>query len=308
MKKLGRVLSRLCKWLIIAIFVVAAAYFIFSLIVRPSLTRDWSPDQAVLAHADFVGDIVKVSHIRNIKYRSTTDYDIRYYDKTFDLNKLASVWYMVEPFSGFGAGAAHTLVSFCFENYNCVSVSAEIRKEKGESFSAIKGLFRQYEIVYVVADEEDVIKLRSNYRHDKVFLYPVKTTQENMRKLFISMLERNNKLATVPEFYNTLTNTCTTNIVSHVNEIVPGRIPLSLKVLMPAYSDELAYKVGLIGNEVVKEVGKDGRQTQGQSSDKSLVGNERRITLDEMRAKYLINERAERYGDDDEEWSKKIRE
>ena len=186
---------------------------------------------------------------------------------------------MVEPFSGHGGGAAHTLVSFGFEGDDYVAISAEIRKERGESFSPIRGLFRQYEIVYMIADERDVVKLRSNYRKDDVFLYPIQTTKENMQKLFVSMLERANKLATEPEFYNTLTNTCTTNLVTHVNNIVPGRIPFSYKILMPAYSDELAQKIGLINSE---------------------------LPIEELRAKYRINHRALEYADD-QNFSVKIR-
>ena len=234
----------------------------------------------MLARAEISGDRVSISNIRNINYRTTKDYDVRYYDKTFDLNKIESVWYMVEPFSGHGAGAAHTLVSFGFAGGDYVAISAEIRKEKGESFSPVKGILRQYELVYVIADERDVIKLRSNYRKDDVFLYPVRTSKENMQKLFISMLERANKLATQPEFYNTLTNTCTTNLVAHVNEIVPGRIPLSYKVLMPAYSDELAREIGLIDNT---------------------------RSIEELRSKYRINDRASIFADDPL-FSQKIRE
>lgn len=273
------------RFLCLILFIVIA-YGLFSLIVRPSLDRDWTKDQKILARATIDGDLAKITNIRNINYRSTTDYDVHYYDQTFDLNKLNSVWYMVEPFTGHGAGAAHTLVSFGFEDGSYVAISVEIRKEMGESFGAVKGLLRQYELVYVIADERDVIKLRSNYRKDQVFLYPIKTTKENMRKLFLSMLERANGLATKPEFYNTLTSTCTTNIVSHVNDIVPDRVPFSFKVLMPAYSDELAYKIGLFETKTP-----DGKT----------------MTLEELRAKYKINEKAEKYAEDPE-WSRKIRE
>lgn len=276
------------KTLKIILYLVALCimfYFIFSLIVRPSLDRDWNRDQKVLAKVEINGDVISIKNIRNISYRSTKDYDVRYYDKSFDLNRLESVWYMVEPFAGYGAGAAHTLVSFGFEGGDYVAISAEIRKEKGESFSALKGLFRQYELVYVIADERDVIKLRSNYRKDEVFLYPVVTTKENMQKLFLSMVSRANKLATEPEFYNTLTSTCTTNIVSHVNEIVPGRVPWSFKVLMPAYSDELAYRIGLFETKA-----EDGHT----------------MTLEELRERYKINERAEKYAESGE-FSERIR-
>ena len=270
---------RITKYFFAFLLVLITSYLVFALATRPSLARDWTPDQKILAHADISTSTVRITNIRNINYRTTTDYDVRYYDKTFHLDELESVWFMVEPFSGHGAGAAHTLVSFGFENGDYVAISVEIRKEKGESFSPVKGLLRQYELVYVIADERDVIKLRSNYRKDDVFRYPVKTTRENMRALFIAMLSRANKLAAEPEFYNTLTNTCTTNIVAHVNDIVPGRIPLSYKVLMPAYSDELARAIGLI----------DDSQS-----------------IEELRATYRINERAEQYADDPE-FSKRIR-
>jgi hypothetical protein len=280
-----RRLRKSLRWVAGVAIPFVVAYFVFSLIVRPSLNRNWNDDQAVLARATMEGDRVTITNVRNINYRSANDYEVRYYDKTFDLKKLESVWFVVEPFSGHGFGAAHTLMSFGFEGGDYVAISAEIRKEKGESFSAVKGLFRQYEMVYVIADERDVVKLRSNYRRDKVFVYPVKTSRENMRKMFVSMLERANKLATKPEFYNTLVNTCTTSIVRHVNEIAPKKVPWSFKVLMPANSDELAYEIGLL----------DGATPDGRT-----------LTLEEMRQKYFINERAEKFKDDPS-FSMKIR-
>jgi hypothetical protein len=231
----------------------------------------------VLQRASFADNQVTITNVRNILYRSTRDYDVRYYDKTFALSELESVWYVVEPFSGHGFGAAHTMVSFGFKGGDYLAISAEIRKEKGESFSPVKGLFRQYEIVYVIADERDAVKLRAIHRRDKVFIYPVKTSAENRARLFVSMLKRANELATAPEFYNTLVNTCTTSIMRHVNEIVPGTVPWSYKVLMPAFSDELAYQLGLL----------DARGPDGST-----------LTLEQMRARYLINDRANDFKDD----------
>lgn len=90
-------------------------YFVFCLFVHPSLDRDWSKDQAILAHTQITDNIVTINNIRDITYKTTSDYDLHYYDKTFDLQKIESVWYVVEPFSGHGSGAAHTFVSFGFE-------------------------------------------------------------------------------------------------------------------------------------------------------------------------------------------------
>jgi len=238
------------------------------LVRTPSNDRNWADDQQTLPYATFNGSKVEVFNIRNFSYSSVDEYTPYYYDKVFDLDSLSSVDYIVEPFSGIGA--AHTFVSFGFDNGDYVAISVEIRKEQGESFSAIKGLLRSYELMYVIADEKDVVKLRTNYRKDTVYLYPAETSRENMRKLFIDMLTRANTLREHPEFYNTLTNTCTTNIASHINAITPRRIPWDLRLLLPKNSDELAYELGLIDNS---------------------------MPLEELRNKHHINSLAEEYAD-----------
>ncbi len=168
------------KFLKILLFMLISFIFIYGcilLFIKPSNNRDWADDQKVLAYAEINKNLVTIHNIRNFDYESTTKYTPHYYDKTFDLEKIKSVDFILEPFSEF-AGAAHTFLSFGFENDEYLAISIEIRKEKGEEFSATKGLFNKYEIMYVVADERDAIKLRSNYRKDKVYIYPAKTTKK----------------------------------------------------------------------------------------------------------------------------------
>ena len=266
---------RLRRWWAVGVLLC----LLFYALVEPSNDRNWTPDQQVLPRATFDGDAVFVRNIRDVVYRSPSDYSVRHYDRVFDLRALESVWFLVEPFEGV-QGPAHTLVSFGFRGDRYLAISAEIRKEVGETFSPLLGLLKQYELMYVVADERDVIKLRSNYRRDTVYLYPVRTTEERRRRMLVEMLQRVNRLAERPEFYNTLTNTCTTNIVRHVNTIAPRRVPLSYKVLLPAYADELAHDLGLIDTT---------------------------LTLEEARQRFRINDRAERFADDPE-FSRRIRE
>ena len=171
------------------------------------------------------------------------------------------IWcrWIVEPFDDW-KGPAHTLLSFGFEGESgveYVAISVEIRKEEGEEFSPWRGLVREYELMYVIGSEDDVIKVRTNFRKDDTYLYPIATDKEKMQWLFLSMLERANELKEQPEFYNTLTSTCTTNIVDHVNDMVEGRIPFSYKVLLPGYSDELAYDLGLIDTDLSFEEAQD---------------------------------------------------
>lgn len=232
--------SLLCAWLI------------FVLIVRPSNDRDWHADQTRLATADIAGDAVTIHDVRNATYRSTTDFDLRWETRRYDLSRLASVWFVVEPFADW-RGPAHTFLSFGFDDGEYIAISVEIRKERGESFSPLRGLLRQYEIAYVIGDERDLIGLRANHRKDDVFLYPIRATHDQARALFVSMLERANRIAAEPEFYNTLSNTCTSNIVDHIESIAPGRVPWSYKTLLPAYSDDLAYDLGLIDTDLPRE-------------------------------------------------------
>lgn len=271
-----KLLGKLILW-VIAIIVIA--YVALVIVVRPSNDRDWTVDQAVLPYAEINGNKVSIHNIRNFSYKTTSDYTPNYYDATFDLSEIKNVYFIVEPFSGHAVGAAHTFLSFEFEGDKFVSISVEIRKEKGESFSASKGILRQYELTYVVADERDVVKLRSNYRHDKVFVYPIKTTPEKMRAIFVNMLERANELKEKPEFYNTLVSNCTTNIAKHVNEITPGKVSWNITYLLPENSDRYVYDVGLIDNA---------------------------LPFEETRAKHLINDLAEKYADSPD-FSLKIR-
>ncbi|MFC1587763.1 DUF4105 domain-containing protein [Planctomycetota bacterium] len=217
--------------------------------IRPSNNRDWSPDQAVLAWAKINDHNTHIYNIRNFDYRSDDDYTIQYYDKDYDLNKLDRLYFVLEPFSTLGT-MAHTMLSFAFNNEDFVVVSIEIRKEKGESFSAFRGMFKKYELMYVLGDERDMIKLRSNVRKDDVFLYPIKIEKEEIKKLFIDILERVNKLKERPEFYHTLFNNCTTNIADHINNIYPGQIPFSWKLLLSGYSDKLAFDLGLVDSDL----------------------------------------------------------
>jgi hypothetical protein len=245
-------LRRLATIVAVIALIPVAAYGLLTLAVRPSNDRDWSPDQARLVQARFAGDSVHIENVRNAVYRSVSDYDVRWERRSYDLSRLETVWFIVEPFSDV-RGPAHTFLSFGFGDGQFVSISVELRKEIGETFHPLRGLLRQYELQYVVGDERDLIGLRANHRRDSVFLYPVRTTPEKKRALFVAMLERANGLAERPEFYNTLWSSCTTNIVSHINDIAPKRVPFSFKVLLPAYSDELAYDLGLLETELARD-------------------------------------------------------
>jgi hypothetical protein len=248
---MARPRRRIVRMLATGVLLCAVFWIFLGLLLRPSNTRDWNTDQVRLATAERIGDRVGIDNVRNASYRSTTDFDVRWETRRYDLAGLESVWFVVEPFADW-RGPAHTFLSFGFDDGEFVAISVEIRKERGESFSPLLGLMRQYEIAYVIGDERDLIGLRAWHRRDQVYLYPIRTTRDKARALFVSMLERANRLALAPEFYNTLTNTCTSNIVDHIESIAPGRVPWSVKTLLPAHADDLAYDLGLIDTSLAR--------------------------------------------------------
>jgi hypothetical protein len=246
--------------------------------IEPSNDRTWQNDVAVLPSADIDGDLITLQNIRDFEYRSETDYTPRWTEKTVDLQQLdtldlIAVYWM-------GDAIAHTILSFGFGGER-VAISIEIRKEEGEAFSALAGFFRRYELYYVVAEERDVIGLRTTYRDlpEDVYLYRVNMPRENMRGLFLEYARKINELNDRPEFYNSAITNCTTNIVTHV-QAFRGSVPLSWKMLLSGYFPELVYERG--------------------SLDQSLP-------FDALRRQSLVNERA-RTADGHADFSRRIRE
>lgn len=216
----------------------------------PSNDRVWLSDVAVLPFATIEGDLYTVHNIRNFDYRTETDFTPQYYDKTFDVQKLSSVD-LVTSYWG-SPKIAHVFVSFGFEGGDHLAISIETRKEEGEGYSTIKGFFKQYELYYVVADERDVIRLRTNVRKDPsedVYLYQLRAPIENGRRVFIDYMNSINRLKDEPEFYNTLTTNCTTSIWMH-SEINPNHVPLSWKILLSGYVPDYLYDLGRLDTSV----------------------------------------------------------
>ena len=230
----------------VALVAYLAAWSLFTLwwcSISPSNSRNWQTDVAVLPYAEISGDTVTVRNIRNFTYRSETDYQPSYYDKAFDIKKLDSVDLIAVYWMG--EAIAHIMLSFGFEGQEYLCFSIETRKEQGENYSTLKGFFKQYELTYVVADEMDLIRLRTDYRNpqEDVYLYRTRMPQENARKLFIEYIKTINSLRDKPEFYNTLTTNCTTDVVRQFQSF-GGRMRYNWKILLSGYTPLYAYEMG----------------------------------------------------------------
>jgi hypothetical protein len=240
--------------------------------------KPWRADLMVLPHVEVEGETITIRNVRNCRYRSESDYDVRHYDMRFRLTDVRTIDFIIVPFKE-TALLAHTMLSFGLADGRHFVVSVEARLEQDQDYSAVAAAGRRFPLTYVVADERDVILLRTLVRDVQVYLYPGRAQPQQIQDLLVDMLARVNQLHRQPEYYDSLTNNCTTNLVDHVNKLRPGRIPRDWRVLLPGHSDRLAYELGLL-------------EIQGP--------------FEYARSNYQVNQLAGLYADDPE-FSKRIR-
>ncbi len=207
--------------------------------------RLWRPDLAIMPFAEFQDEDIIIKHVRNCRYRSESDYDVRHYDLRFALADVNHIDFLIVPFQN-NSLLAHTMFSFGLRDGRHFIISVEARLDYGASYSPIRGITNKFELMYLIGDERDLIPLRTEARKAEVYLYPGRATPDQVQNLLVDMLERANQLQRVPENYDTINNNCTTNLVNHINKLRPGSIPADWRVLLPGHSDRLAYELGLL--------------------------------------------------------------
>jgi len=264
---------------LIGFLIVFCTVVVWWITIPASNERDWQTDVAVLPYATINGDLVTIHNIRNLKYRTETDFAPQYYDKAFDLKKLDSVDLVTVYWMG--DAIAHVMLSFGFNGKDFVAFSIETRKEKTEEYSTIKGFFKQYELTYIVADERDVIRVRTNFRNPRedVYIFRTRMKPERARLFFMEYIRKINELKERAEWYNTLTTNCTTNVVKHVRAFGVD-LRYSWKVLLSGYIARYVYDLG---------------------------GLDTRLSFEELKKRGYVNPRAQAIGDDPD-FSRKIRE
>ena len=244
--------------------------------ISPSNDRQWRPEVKVMPRAFIEGDRVRLTGVRDFEYRTRDDFTVRYEERELSLSHLSGIDFYVSYWSE--GPVAHTFLSFIFDNAPPLSISIETRPEVGEGFAPIASLFKQFELIYVVGDERDIVGVRTNYRHETVYLYHIKTSPEAARRLLLIYLTRINELADRPEFYHLLGNSCTINIIRYAN--AAGRVGnYDIRHLLNGFIDGYLYDSGRI--------------------DTSLP-------YEELRRRSLINEAAQA-ADDAPDFSERIR-
>lgn len=240
------------RWTTIALASAAAIAIYYFGFVTPDPNVEWSPEQARHPIVEIDGDLVHVQNVRNFTWRSRTDFTPGFYDRTYDLTKLNSMYYVIAPMPGLDA-VAHVFVCFGFSDGQTVAVSVEGRRRLGQPYQLIPSMFRQLQLMYVVGDERDVVGLRGAIWKVPVFFYPARTTPERMRAIFRSMMEGAHQLEEKPEFYNLIWNNCMTRILMHLRRLGGHSLPHDLQVLLTGLSDRIAFNLGYIDTDLTFE-------------------------------------------------------
>jgi hypothetical protein len=256
---------RLGLWAFAALVTLVLVYY-WGFIPPPSNDLHWRKDVSVLPWVEINGNLITVHNIRNSEYRSTTDFDLHYYDRTFDINKLRSM----DFFMCFWAPVpfCHTMMSFGFEDGNYLCISIETRPQEGQTYDVLRSCFKQYGIIYVAGDERDLVRLRTNFRDEGVYLYHVDTTTGAMRRKFLNYCRRMNELKVHPEWYYILTRNCTTDIPRRDGEN-RWMLPESWTVLVNGFVDRYLYQEGSLDTRMpLVELRKVGHiDTRAQNAD-----------------------------------------
>lgn len=217
--------------------------FVFS--AQPSHDRQWELGQEKLPAFHVYGDVLKVENYRDFVWTGELTAEPEYETRQFNLAKLTDLDVFISHFNSF-EGLAHIFLSFGFSGGERLVVSLESRREVGETFSPLLGMLRQYEIIYVVGSEEDIVGARTSFRNERVYRYPTVATVDQARALLLGLGEDINSVATQPKFYNTLTHNCTNEITRRVETMSDAQFPLTWKTLLPGYFDEVLYDMNLI--------------------------------------------------------------
>jgi hypothetical protein len=227
-------------WILVLILII---YLTWRYTLKPSNQGPWRPDQAQLPQVIFAGDLVTIKNVRHCTYRGLKDFDVRYYDRTFKISDLKKADFIYQPFSS-QALAAHTFISFAFGD-EYITISIEARRRKLGAINMVKGMLRYYNLIYIVANEQDMMALRPLHQKDKVYIYPLNAKESKIQELFKDMAKTINELYDNPKFYNSFTNNCTTALMPHINHIWPLKVPRSWRIFFSGYIDTLLHKHGL---------------------------------------------------------------
>lgn len=245
---------------LLVLVAVHAGLLLWWIRIKPSGDKPWRDDVARLLTGTVRGDHVQLDNVRNFRWRSDSDYDIRWERREVDLNRLTGADAVLSYWSG--QAIAHAMISFGFDDGRHLVFSMEVRKSREQAYSSIGGFFKQFETILVAADESDIIGVRTNVRGEDDYLYPLQLEHATLRALFLSYVHAANQLAVQPAFYNTFTSNCTTIVYRMARKIDAG-LPWDIRLLLTGYLPEYLHRIGAVDRSVpVKTLRERSRITE----------------------------------------------
>jgi hypothetical protein len=240
-----KILGWFGKGLALLLLIALCAGAITLIVRTPSHDRVWETGQDKLPHIVFDGDAFTIENLRDFNWTGPFEAEERYISDSYKVSDIVGVDVIISHFAEF-EGLAHIFLSFGFVDGRQVSISLESRREKGEKFSPFWGLFDQFEMIYVVATDDDLIGVRTGHRNERVYIYPTKATKEKAQELFKRLASNINAIHDEPVMYNTLMHNCTNEITREVEAMSTIDFPITYKTILPGFFDEVLYEVGVI--------------------------------------------------------------
>jgi len=243
----------------ILMFIVLVIVFVFAIILllqKPSHNRNWELGQEELPKVEIRGDEIEIKNFRDFAWSGEMTAEKKYTNKKFRINEIQKTQFIISHFSNF-EGLAHVFLGFVFPNGEKIIMSMEARRNDGEEFSPTLGLMRKFETVYILGSEEDIIGVRTDFRDERVYVYPTVFTAKESQDLFLKIAQAVNEIYDKPKFYNTLWNNCMNALSRPIEEISNFNFPFTYKILMPGYIDEVLYEMKMIpdiNNKIFEEV------------------------------------------------------
>lgn len=218
----------------------------------PQSDASWQALHEHLAVCRVHGERLEIDKFRDARHFPDRPSELRWQRRVFTLEKLRQVDFIVVPFQDFDLGA-HTFVSFGFEGGDWLAISIEARLEEGESYGLVRGLYRQFELLYVVGSERDLIGLRSHIRGDEVYIYPMRASPAEQRAFLLTLLEAANAIRERPQFYHSIWSNCTSLLRTQLGIAMQKAMPWTYEVLLPALSDALVHREGWVDTDLPLE-------------------------------------------------------
>lgn len=231
-----------------AFLVLLGSVLAWGLLARavPLSERKWTAEHEIAPTVQINGEMVTVAGVRNFHWRQRTPVEPRWEVISFALSDITRVWYGVSVFNRWWRGPAHTFLSFEFSDGRFLAVSVEARREEGEHYGFVRGMLRRFEVLYVIAEERDLVMQRALHRPDQVYLYPLTLTPSQGQALFLEIAAGAESVRKKPVFYHTIRENCSTRMIEHLSAVLDAPLPHSCQIFLPGYSDALLYKRELI--------------------------------------------------------------